>query len=164
MRNKHSLVQSPDKFITCPGSRIHKRYESRFDGQTIKLVECGQEDVQDAIEAYAPYTDLNYMLSRLKVGDTSVLCSKKPIYGDLSGMPTNPVDAVNTMRLAESRFLQLPLDTRKAYNNDFHIWLAAVLSGEFGSKDDIVRGDSAAEQPSSALNDNVPLENLEVKE
>lgn len=136
MRNKYAVVHSPDKFITCPGSRIHKRYESRFDGQTIKLVECGQEDIQQSIEAYAPYTDLNYMLSRLKVGDNSVLSSKQPIYGDLSGMPSNPIDAVNTMRLAESSFLQLPLDTRKSFNNDYHLWLASVLSGSVGKEID----------------------------
>lgn len=146
MRNKYAAVHSPDKFTTCPGSRIHKRYESRFDGQTIKLVECGQEDIQESIEAYAPFTDLNFMLSRLKVGDTSVLSSKKPIYGDLSGMPSNPIDAINTMRLAESRFLQLPLDTRKDFNNDYHLWLASVLSGSVGEEIDSESSSSVVKQ------------------
>ena len=161
MRNKHAFVHSPDKFVTCPGSRIHKRYESRFDGQTIKLVECGQEDIQQSIEAFAPFTDLNYMLSRLKVGDNSVLSSKQPIYGDLSGMPNNPIDAINTMRLAESRFLQLPLDTRKSFNNDYHLWLASVLSCSVG---DSVHTDSSSatdKQPGNSVADEL-LEKKEV--
>lgn len=160
MRNKFAAVGSPDKFITCPGSRIHKRYESRFDGQTIKLVECGQEDIQDSIEAYAPYTDLNYMLSRLKVGDTSVLSRKSPIYGDISGMPTNPIDAVNTMRIAESRFLQLPLETRKSFNNDYHLWLASVLSGSSGMQND-TNGDSVSDIQSS---DSLGTDSPQIKE
>lgn len=156
MRNKNAVVHSPDKFVTCPGSRIHKRYESRFDGQTIKLVECGQEDIQQSIEAYAPFTDLNYMLSRLKVGDTSVLSTKRPIYGDLSGMPSNPIDAVNTMRLAESRFLQLPLDTRKSFNNDYHLWLASVLSRNTGNSVDSDSSSAADKQPGNSLDVELP--------
>lgn len=156
MRNKYATVHLPDKFDTCPGSRIHKRYESRFDGQTIKLVECGQEDIQQSIEAFAPFTDLNYMLSRLKVGDTSVLSRKQPIYGDLSGMPSNPIDAVNTMRLAESRFLQLPLETRKSFNNDYHLWLASVLSGSSGNPVDPDSSSAVDKQPGNSVDVGVP--------
>ena len=35
-----------------------------------------------SIDSFAPYTDLNYMLHRLSVGDTSVLSGRQAIYGD----------------------------------------------------------------------------------
>lgn len=117
------------KFITCPGSRIHTHYDSRFDGKRVVLVETGVSDIQDSIEAFGRYTDLHFMLHRLSVGDRSVLSARMPMYGDFSGLPTNPVDAINIVHSAEQAFGQLSLEERSSYNNDFRSWLAARLSG-----------------------------------
>lgn len=121
------------KFITCPGSKIHLHFEPQFDGKRVVLRESGQSDIQKSIESYGRYTDLHYMLHRLSVGDTSVLSSRSPVYGDFSGLPTNPVDAINVVHSAESAFAALPLEKRAAYNNDFRAWLAACLSGDLDS-------------------------------
>lgn len=122
------------KFVTCPGSKIHTHYEPRFNGTSVELVESGTTDIQKEIEAYGKYTDIHYMLHRLTVGDRSVLSIKAPIYGDFSGMPSNPVDAINLVHSAESAFGKLSLDERANYNNDYRAWLAAVLSGNVASK------------------------------
>ena len=129
MRNPLSKVSDPNIFITCPGSRIHTIYGSRFDGQSIILVKEGQEDIQDQIESYAPFCDINYMLQRLKVGDDSVLTKRTALYGDFSAMPVNPIDAVNLVRSAEQRFAQLPTNQKMAYNNDYRVWLASTIMG-----------------------------------
>lgn len=118
------------KFATCPGSRIHTHYESRFTGNGIELVESGTTDIQQEIESYGKYTDLHFMLHRLSVGDRNVLTKRTPMYGDFSGMPTNPVDAINLVHSAESRFAEMSLEERSAYNNDYRAWLASVLSGQ----------------------------------
>lgn len=117
------------KFVTCPGSRFHTHFDSRFDGKRVVLVESGVSDIQDAIEAFGKYTDLHFMLHRLSVGDMSVLSSRVPMYGDFSGLPTNPVDAINIVHSAEQAFGQLSMDERASYNNDFRAWLASRLSG-----------------------------------
>lgn len=117
------------KFVTCPGSQIHTHYEPQFDGKTVVLVESGVTNTQDEIESYGKYTDMHYMLHRLAIGDRSVLTKRPPLYGDFAGMPGNPVDAINLVHSAESRFAELSLEERSAYNNDFRMWLAAVLSG-----------------------------------
>lgn len=114
-------------FITSSGDRQHIRYEPRFNGSSVVLSEVGREDIQERIEAFAPYTDLNYMLSRLKVGDSSVLNTRQAMYGDFSGLPTNGIDAVNLMQTAESRFLELSAEDRQKFNNDFRVWLASML-------------------------------------
>lgn len=129
------------KFVTCPGSRVHPHYESHFDGKGIVLVESGVTDIQEEIESYGKYTDLHYMLHRLSVGDRNVLSKRTPIYGDFSGMPTNPIDAINVVQSAESRFAELSLEERSAYNNDFRAWLAAVLSGETARPGAVLSGD-----------------------
>lgn len=117
------------KFITCPGSRFHTHYDSRFDGRRVVLVESGVSDIQEAIEAFGRYTDLHYMLHRLSVGDNSVISARVPMYGDFSGLPTNPVDAINIVYSAEQAFGQLSMEERASFNNDFRAWLASRLSG-----------------------------------
>lgn len=114
-------------FITSSGDRQHVRYEPRFNGSSVVLREVGREDIQERIEAFAPYTDLNYMLSRLKVGDSSVLNTRQAMYGDFTGLPTNGIDAVNLVQTAESRFLELSAEDRQKFNNDFRVWLASML-------------------------------------
>lgn len=114
-------------FITSSGDRQHIRYEPRFNGSSVVLCEVGREDIQERIEAFAPYTDLNYMLSRLKVGDSSVLNTRQAMYGDFTGLPTNGIDAVNLVQTAESRFLELSAEDRQKFNNDFRVWLASML-------------------------------------
>lgn len=117
------------KFITCPGSRFHTHYDSRFDGRRVVLVDAGVSDIQESIEAFGRYTDLHYMLHRLSVGDNSVLSSRAAMYGDFSGLPTNPVDAINIIHSAEQAFGLLSMEERASYNNDFRAWLASRLSG-----------------------------------
>lgn len=134
MRNPNSKVTEFCKTVSPCGSRFHVKYEARFNGKSIGLVESGKIDIQESINAYAPYTDLNYMLSRLSVGDSSVLCSRRPMYGDFSAMPDNPIDAINLVHSAESAFLSIPIEERQNFNNDYRVWLAALLSGACNTK------------------------------
>ena len=129
MRNPAARVSDPNSFVTDPGSPIHVLHEARFNGSTLVMVETGQENIQDTIEAYAPYTDINYMLHRLTLGDTSVLTQRQALYGDFSQMPQNPVDAINLVHSAEDAFSALPNDQKSQYNNDWRVWLNSVLTG-----------------------------------
>ncbi len=129
MRNPHSSVNSVSSFVSSPGSREKIVYESRFNGRSLVVEPTGKYDIQDDIESYASYCDLNYMLSRLRVGDSSVLAQRQPMYGDFSGLPDNPIDAINLVRNAESRFATLPADEKLLYNNDYRVWLSDLMSG-----------------------------------
>ena len=129
MRNKFAGVSDPHSFISCSGERIHTLYDSRFDGSRVVLEESGSFDLQERINSFAPYTDISYMLNRLKVGDNSVLSYRTALYGDFSGMPDNPTDAINMYHGAERAFSQLPSEEKLAYNNDFRIWLASLMAG-----------------------------------
>lgn len=150
MRNNHAHISDPHSFISSPGERVHKLYQSRFDGSRVVLEETGSFDIQDRINGFAPYTDISYMLNRLTVGDSSVLSSRPPLYGDFSCMPDNPIDAINLYHGAEEAFLQLSPEDRLTYNNDFRLWLSAVMGGA------IARSDNPA-NPSSPV-DSVPSE------
>ena len=129
MRNKFAGVSDPHSFVSCAGERIHTLYDSCFDGSRVVLKESGTFDIQERINSFAPYTDFSYMLNRLKVGDNSVLSSRTPFYGDFSGMPDNPTDAINLYHGAEQAFGQLSPEEKLAYNNDFRVWLASIMAG-----------------------------------
>lgn len=61
------IFEPSDKFVSPAGNRIHIHYEPRFDGERTILVECGSSDIQDSINSFAPYCDIEYMLSRLRI-------------------------------------------------------------------------------------------------
>lgn len=144
MRNVHSGLPDYDSIRSCPGSEYHVLREPKFDGTKLSLVEVGREEIQPKIEAYAPFTDLVYMLSRLKVNDFSVLNQSNPMYGDFSELPDNPIDAFNLVHNAERRFSELPVEEKQKYNNDYRVWLSQLFTPDAPSAvvDDIKRSDT----------------------
>lgn len=115
------------KFVSPAGSRVLLHHEARFNGERTVIVESGRSDIQDAINSYAPFCDINYMLTRLKVGDSSVLNQVSPMYGDFSGLPSCPHDIFNIVKSAESSFNALSSQERQNFNNDFRVWLSRNL-------------------------------------
>ena len=129
MRNKSARIPNIESINTYAGSPIHQILEPRFDGTTTKLVSVGEENIQDFYEAQAPLTDINYMLNRLALGDTSVLSSKRPMYGDFTGLPSDPIEALNLVHESERAFARLTIEDKQKYNNDWKLWFADLLSG-----------------------------------
>lgn len=148
MRNKFSCVSEPHSFLSSIGERNHKLYESRFDGSRVVLVESGCFDIQERINSYAPFTDIAYMLNRLKVGDNSVLSIRPPLYGDFSGMPDNPADAINLYHNAENAFSQLSTEDKLRFNNDFRVWLASIMGGNSTVLDNVSGSKPIVDKPS----------------
>ncbi len=133
MRHKGARIPDFPAIHTNPGSPIHDILEPRFDGVSTRLVVTGQENIQDRIEAEAPYTDINYMLHRLSLGDSSVLSTKHPMYGDFSGLPSDPIEALNLVHESERAFSRLSVDDKLKYNNDWKLWFTELLSGRSSS-------------------------------
>lgn len=128
MRNKQAHIPNISSIHTYSGSPIHKILEPRFDGSVTRLVVTGEENIQDRMEAEAPLTDINYMLHRLSLGDQSVLSSRRPMYGDFTGLPSDPIEALNLVHQSEYAFSQLPVEDKVKYNNDWKQWFADLLS------------------------------------
>lgn len=135
MRFIPATVRPVSYFVTAPGSRVIVHHEARFDGERTIIVDTGYSDLQDAINSYAPFCDITYMLNRLKVGDSSVLNASSPMFGDFSGLPTNPHDIFNIVRSAESTFNQLSQEERASCNNDFRVWLSRRIRPAARSSD-----------------------------
>lgn len=127
MRNPASKVPRICR-NTPVGKRLKTVLEPRFNGSKVVLESVGQLDIQERIESYAPFSDINYMLHRLKVGDRSVLSVTPPQYGDFTGLSTNPVDVINLVHSAESNFSELDTAEKLKYNNDWRVWLASLFN------------------------------------
>ncbi len=72
-------------------------------------------------------TDLSFMIKRLKLGDSSVLTKKQPLYGDFTQLPSTGTELVNTLLRAEYEFNQLPVEERQKHGFDYRSWLASVF-------------------------------------
>lgn len=146
MRNPYACVSDPNSFASDPGSPFHDILEPRFTGDHTTVVSVGRENIQERIQAQGIYTDLNYMLTCLSHGDTSVLNTHRAFYGDVSDFPNNPVDAINLIRSAERRFALLTSDERSKFNNDWQVWLSAVLSDPSSLNGPVEQPDSDSEE------------------
>lgn len=122
-----TVISDTSDFVTPHGSRVFIHHEARFDGERTIIVDVGKSDIQEKINSYAPFCDINYMLHRLSIGDRSFINPRQPMYGDFSGMPTAPHDILNIARSAELRFSQLDAEEKKEFNNDYRVWLSRCM-------------------------------------
>ena len=148
MRLHTYRIPSTRDVVTSPGSCVEILYTPSFNGSEIVLSKSGSFDVQDRINSFAPYTDIRYMLNQLKVGDSSVLSSRPPMYGDFSSLPSHPVDALNLISDVERRFDSLPDDVKASYNNDWRVYFTRLFAPasdrDLGLSDNVQASDSAS--------------------
>ena len=135
MRSKNARIPNISSIHTHSGSPVHKILEPRFDGSITTLVVTGEENIQARMEAEAPSTDINYMLHRLSLGDQSVLSTNRPMYGDFTGLPSDPIEALNLVHQSEYAFAQLSAEDKAKFNNDWRRWFADLLSGRNVSRE-----------------------------
>lgn len=135
MRNKYAVVSDPNSFVTDPGSRYHIIYDPvvKSDG-TIVLEESGQDDIQEYIDSFRDQTDMSFILQRMALGDLSVLSQKTPMYGDFTNMPKTYAEALQLVLDSEKKFMQLPLEVRNLFDNDYRKWFATSGSDEWMQK------------------------------
>ncbi len=152
---KPNHVPDVSEIFTASGSRKKPIYTPRFDGECISLRETGSIDIQDSINAFAPYCDLRYMLTRLKAGDTSVLSSRTPSYGDFTGLPGNPVDTLNLIHDVERSFSELPDELRVSCNNDWRVYFTRLCTGDLnassGNPADLPSSDTVSSDPTKEV-------------
>lgn len=135
MRNPHSMIQTISDFETSPGDL----YKSVFSGKlmsdgTIRLTEIDRVDIKAEINSHASQCDMAYILSRLNMGDTSVINVKQGAYGDFTVFPKTYADMLQLVQSGEEAFNGLPLDVRASFDNDINKWFASIGSAEWSEK------------------------------
>lgn len=135
MRNPNSRVPIPSDFFTCSGDLFKPVLSGKLmaDG-TIKLTEIDQIDIKAEINSYACTCDMAYILSRLKVGDVSVLSAKEGAYGDFTVFPKTYAEMLQLVQSGEDAFNSLPLDVRSSFDNDINKWFATIGTPDWNDK------------------------------
>ena len=138
MRNPNArvpLVFEP----TCSGDRYHIDYQPIIEDGCIQLVESGRTDIQAVIDSFADSCDMSLILQRLSFGDTSVLNTKTPMFGDFTACPSTLAGILNLKLEAQRVFDKLDPAVREQFT-DFNDWLAASGSQDWLTK---MQGNSA---------------------
>ena len=134
MRNPNSKVSDPNDFVTCPGSDEHILYSSKIlpTGEIV-LTPSGKESISEKINAQKEYTDINFIISRLTAGDTSVL-RDGAIYGDFYRAPKSLAEAMQLQIDGERKFYELPLKVREQFDNNYRKWLMQCGTDDWCAK------------------------------
>lgn len=124
MRN---LLQSYDVVIT--GSNVGDKMKPVYKGSyspdgSVRLTKVDEIDLQAEIQSHLYETDMQYIMSRLLNGDTSVLNNQSPMFGDFTTFPRSYSDCIQRVIDAENMFSQLPQDVRDQFGNDWAKWLS----------------------------------------
>lgn len=129
MRNKFARVPDVSDFKSPPGDLFHAVYTPSYmpDG-TISLTVADHIDIKKEINSHREETDMAYILSRLSLGDDSVLNPRPPMYGDFTQFPSSYADILNMVISGEQYFNSLPLDIRNQFDNDRGKWFATIGS------------------------------------
>ena len=111
-----------NEFVTPAGNEFEILYSPKVhkDG-TIELVESGRKDLRQEINSWREQTDMSYILRSMAAG--TYIPQEKGYYGDFTNMPSTMAEAYQVMLNAEKSFMELPLDVRNKFDNNYKNWL-----------------------------------------
>lgn len=102
---------------TPTGNPTRKTYGYTIDKWGRKKLEStGEEDTQEKIQSYYEDTKIENMLAKAANGDTTVF-RPNGMYGDMTIMPTNLIEAMEMTHRLEDLWDNLPKETKKKYKN-----------------------------------------------
>ena len=153
MRNPNARVPTASDFNTCSGELFKPVLSGKLmpDG-TIKLTEVDEIDIKAEINSHASTCDMAYILSRLKLGDVSVLNGNQGVYGDFTVFPKTYAEMLQLVQSGEDAFASLPLDVRASFDNDINKWFATIGTEEWSDKMKIPKPD-----PTVYVEQSVPI-------
>lgn len=160
MRN---LNQSYDIVITPSnhGDKLRPVYKGSYapDG-SVRLKKVDEIDIQAEIQSHLFETDMQYILTRLMQGDTSVLNNQSPLFGDFTTFPKSYSECIQKVIDAENMFATLPQEVRDQFGNDWAQWLSQTGSEKWLSAMGIEIPDVSRETLTSEVKPDGPVEAL----
>lgn len=109
-------------------------YEVNKAGEK-KLVKTDRKiDVFERIQADFPSTDINVLMKRFALGDTSAINVKEGMYFDATQMPTTYAELFNRAEQAKQYFEKLPADFKEMFNNSYEQFFTEFETKGFQEK------------------------------
>lgn len=96
---------------------------------TLSLKESGRINIQALIQSEADLCDISVLIARYLNGDLTALNQRTDgMYGDFTNCPKSYAEMLQNLIDAQDSWDNLPLDTRKAFDNNFNLWLSSAGS------------------------------------
>ena len=127
---------SSDKYRSETGTKYLDEYEYRVDKEGVKkLVKTDKKtNVYDRIQADYDSTDINKLMLRFSLGDTSAINVRSGQFIDVTQMPTTLAEMFDKAVQAEQLFNELPTDLKEMFNNSATEFFAQFDSKSFNEK------------------------------
>lgn len=143
MSTKFRTAYSGDskEFVSEPGTEYLDQYEFEFDEKgEVKATTLHKTDkplnVYARIQADYPATDINLLMEKFSLGDTSAINVKEGVYADVTKMPKNFAELFDRVNDSHMLFDQLPADLKELFNNSYEEFWTEYGSAEFNDKVD----------------------------
>lgn len=121
-----------DRIYTNHGKSVVTQYSGYLDkfGNTV-VKEKGKKDLYSYIQSFADSVDINLILSKFANGDKQALIQRAATYIDITNMPDNMADLLNTIHNGEALFDSLPVEVKQKFDNNFNKFITTIDSDEW---------------------------------
>lgn len=121
---------------TCAhGNRFRTVYTPAMDSENrMSLIEAGKDDAYSAIQSHADSVDINNILSRCAMGDTSMLHKGDMMFLDVTQMPKSYAEMYERVQQAEDLFGRLPLEVREEFEHNPAKFFSSIGTDEFNAR------------------------------
>lgn len=117
------------------GSRYQKTYILDSSSEGAELIETGTVDIYDSIQKAANGLKIEDLIRRARAGDSSAIGNPVATGDlDLTGMPSDLLDAHKMLSSARDKFDSLSADKKALFNNSFESFLSSAADGSLVSK------------------------------
>lgn len=139
--NYRSILSDTKEFISESGSPYLDQYEFDFDEKgDVKRSTLHKTDkpinVYNRIQADYESCDINAIMRRFALGDTSALNVKEGIYVDVTKMPKNFAELFDRINECQSVFDALDPEVKQLFNNSYEEFWYEFGSDDFNKKID----------------------------
>lgn len=125
---------STKEFISESGSQYLDQYEYETDKKGVQqLVKTDKKkNVYEAIQADYPSTDINRLMLKFSLGDTSAINVREGFFADVTKMPSTMAELFDKAQDCEEYFASLPADFKELFNNSYTEFFSELNSDEKG--------------------------------
>lgn len=137
--------ESREIFYSKPGSGIVDVMSPVVDNDgRISLVVSGKHDLYSEIQSHKDSVDIHVLLQRFKNGDIDALNRRSGAFIDVTDMPQNYAELLNTMIETRQYFDSLSPEIKGKFHDDFGEFVSSFGSEAFIKafstlKDDVVK-------------------------
>lgn len=166
-------LKDNQRFKSVSGVPTLEIYEYRVskDGYKELVKTDRKEDVHARIQADADSCDINKLMARFALGDSSAIDQRSGFYADVTKMPSTYAEMFDRVEVAKQYFDSLPVEVKQSFDNSYEVFFSQYGSKDFDDKiqkynDSLVdhKYDSKhTEDTGTVIKENVPSNYVEVE-